>query len=670
MTRSVLGMRVTGLLLSAIGLGPLLWSGITNDQVRRLAILDPIMLIAVCALAASAAPDKVLAGLDTLRRWLLKPSDQLFSVAVFLWIVVLGSAFAWYCFGGQAVVTDEYTQAFHGQVLRAGRLAAHGERYREFFETAQTVRVTDRWFSEYPIGGPVLAAIGDAMRLPWLINPLIAAFASFALYRFARGAYGITTARLSAVLFALSPFVLFMSGSRMTHVSTLAAALLALAALTAWTETEQESVRQWAAAAIGLGIGVMVLFRPYDAVLVAVPVGVFQLFAIRRSPSLIRSLSTQTVVALALVALQLAVNWKTTGQPLLFGYETLNGPAHRPGFHVDPLGRSFTPHKGLIAIAVYFMDLNTVLFESAIPAMLFVVGALLMLRQVSRWDWLLIGLIGTTVAGYWAYWFDGRFLGPRFLFLAVPAFIILSARFVAAWWRRADGNRVVRATALLVLPASIALAWLPIAVRNRPTGVWLRAFANKYYVSAPGLDVNQELREAGVTNALIFIHEPLHRRLTARLRALGMAPYFAERVVPDLDACGLLEGLAAADTMRSVPDSERLSRALERARRAGAAQPLPGLEDSRSLALAGGRPSTQSCAAEIAGDSVGIVAFEPFLARAEFDDDGRLGGNVVFARDMGARDTVLRARFGDRRWYRYRREYSGAGARAVFTPYR
>ena len=34
--------------------------------------------------------------------------------------------------------------------------------------------------------------------------------------------------------------------------------------------------------------------------------------------------------------------------------------------------------------------------------------------------------------------------------------------------------------------------------------------------------------------------------------------------------------------------------------------------------------------------------------------DGRVGGNVVFARDLGERNQVLRDRFGDRSWYAYR----------------
>src|SRR5258708_2659700 len=272
-----------------------------------------------------------------------------------------------------------------------------------------------------------------------------------------------------------------MSGSRMTHVATLGAALVALAALTAWAETDQERTRQLAAAGIGLGIGAMVAFRPYDAVLVAIPIGIFQLVAIHRSRVLLRSLSTQVVVALALVAVQLAANWRTTGRPFEFAYDTLHGPPHRPGFHVDPELWPFTPSQGTRFMSAYLIHLDTVLFESVIPGLAFVVVAMLTMRPVTRWDWLLVGLMGSTIVGYWAYWFPGRFLGPRFLFLAVPSFVVLSARLVAVWWRRGDSHRAVTATMLIMLPVSIAVAWLPVAIRSRRVGVWVRAVANIDY---------------------------------------------------------------------------------------------------------------------------------------------------------------------------------------------
>src|SRR5207302_170147 len=135
------------------------------------------------------------------------------------------------------------------------------------------------------------------------------------------------------------------------------------------------------------------------------------------------------------VKLRIDVETRPVRRPFEFAYDTLHGAPHRPGFHVDPELYPFTPGQGARFMSAYLMHLDTVLFESVIPGLAFVVAAMLVLRPVSRWDWLLVALMGTTITGYWAYWFPGRFLGPRFLFLAVPSFILLTARFVAAWWR-------------------------------------------------------------------------------------------------------------------------------------------------------------------------------------------------------------------------------------------
>jgi hypothetical protein len=43
-----------------------------------------------------------------------------------------------------------------------------------------------------------------------------------------------------------------------------------------------------------------------------------------------------------------------------------------------------------------------------------------------------------------------------------------------------------------------------------------------------------------------------------------------------------------------------------------------------------------------------------FLREQAVAADGRLDGTVVWARDLGPRDTLLRDEFGARRWYLYK----------------
>src|SRR4051812_24148770 len=88
-TRATIAMRIVGVILAIIGLGPLIWAGIRNSElgVLRLAILDPLAVIALCAIAALVAPARVNATLTRTRDWLLRPSDRVFSIGLFVWIV-------------------------------------------------------------------------------------------------------------------------------------------------------------------------------------------------------------------------------------------------------------------------------------------------------------------------------------------------------------------------------------------------------------------------------------------------------------------------------------------------------------------------------------------------------------------------------------------------------
>src|SRR5207249_4451091 len=237
-------------------------------------------------------------------------------------------------------------------------------------------------------------AVGAALHATWLVNPLRRAFTAWPLYRFAAAAFGEGPGRASALLFALSPFVLIMGASEMNHVGALALATLALAALPTWATGPRGSAVLGAAALIGLGVGGMATIRPLDAAVVAIVIGVFQLSVLRRERSRARYL-----------------------------------------------------------------------FEWPLPGLVPILAALVALRRPTRWDLLLLGLIGATVGAYGLYWAaDSFFAGPRFLYTAVPAFVIFGAR-APGLAAESLPQGVPRRATLLVVPLCLCYAWLT------PTGV-------------------------------------------------------------------------------------------------------------------------------------------------------------------------------------------------------
>ena len=116
------------------------------------------------------------------------------------------------------------------------------------------------------------------------------------------------------------------------------------------------------------------------------------------------------------IAALLATNRALTGDALTFAYDVLNGPDHRPGFHMSPLGFEHTPMTGLYLVSLYLMRLNESLLGWPVPVVALIAAGMAAWRSVTKWDHLLLAFLCTTLVAYWLYWGDGSFHGPRFLF--------------------------------------------------------------------------------------------------------------------------------------------------------------------------------------------------------------------------------------------------------------
>jgi 4-amino-4-deoxy-L-arabinose transferase-like glycosyltransferase len=582
---------------------------------------------------------------------------------------LLGIGVALYCYAGRGFTGDEMAMAWHARMLLAGHLAIPSTAHPEFFNTVSVLERDGRWFSQYPIGGPALLALGQLVGAVWLVNPLLLGVAAWQLYRFTRRAFGEPTARAATLLFALTPFVLVLGATQMNHTAAMAFTLVALAELTAWDDDATPS-RLRHAAGLGLAVGAIALVRPLDAALVALPIGLFQLARVGRDPRRLASLAVQCAAGALPVALLLWANARTTGAPFLFGYDAAHGPAHALGFHIDPTGTPHTPRRGLVYASGYLMRFDRFLFEWPLPGLLVVCAVLASLRRATRWDMLLVGLLGSFLTGYAAYWHNGFFDGPRFLFPVAPVLVLYAARAPEAASRvaHATGRRVAQ----LVVPACVLCAWLvPLAFSSVPG----RVLAQHEQRTKLKTDVVAQASVAGLTDALVLVREPWRARLLARLRGLGVPQFDAERVVDTTDACALQVALDEADVAPPADSVARrdhvsarvLARVLARARSAGGGAVQAGAIAESRIARALGGPDSPHCREEDAADSLGTMPYALFLREQEVRSDGRLGGRVVWARDLGRRDTLLRDEFGARRWYRYRPGRSLDDA-ATFVP--
>ena len=149
---------------------------------------------------------------------------------------------------------------------------------------------------------------------------------------------------------------------------------------------------------------------------------------------------------------------------------------------------------------------------------------------------------------------------------------------------------------------------------------------------------------------MVFVPEGWHGRLAARLRALGIRPLLAELIVAQNDACTLQRALDALDRA-TAPATQRLADLLATVRQDAPATPIQGQTKADQLAFVPGRELDASCKGEIASATSSGMTLAQLLPHEALDGEGRVGGAVIYARDFGTRNELLRPRFGDRTWY-------------------
>jgi 4-amino-4-deoxy-L-arabinose transferase-like glycosyltransferase len=599
-------------------------------------------------------------------RVLTRARPVVFGVIVAAAATGLSLFFARFAFEKSASTPDEIAQLWQAKILMHGHLSLPVDPNREFFGL-ETVVDVGRWYSQFPIGGPLAMVPGALVGAPWLVNPVLLGAATLLLYWFARRAYGEMQGRAIAALFVAAPMVLILAGTWMNHVPVLCLTAAALALLVAWDGATSPTRSLWLAVAIGGVLGLIATIRPLDAVAVALAVGLFQVSVAWTRPAKWRDVPGQIGGGILGAMPLLVANHATTGSMWRFGYDVLWGAGHRMGFHADPYGNTHTLAHGLDLTTSYLGELNVFLLAWPVPAMLILIVALFAMRRLSRWDGLMLAVVGMQLAAYTAYWGEGEFLGPRFLYTAMPALVVLVARTPFVLAERFD-RRMLRGTVGAIF-ACLAIAWL---IPRLPFSVLGLAAQARSARQTLKVDIAGAVKEANAHHALVFLREPFTMRLARRLWGIGMTRSDAAQLIARSDACSILTALR-----RVEDDSVALDTRAARVR--AAVIPLPrsrepeqqGSSAGPQVRLASRASLTPECQAELDGDRKwGGAPFGPALPLEEIGADGRIGGDVVYAADLGARNEALRARFGDRRWYRLSLHPVGRGRlRATVSPY-
>jgi hypothetical protein len=551
--------RLTAVLLFALAFLPLrAWLGLGGgDSSRVLGQLvgwgrDTAYIVALGALLAvlwQRRPRSIRLP-DPVRWW----SEGGRRADLVLALVAAGSylLLSQYLFAGRPAVIDEVVQLWQAEWLARGRFVAPIVEPLAFVLTRYTTALNGGIIGQYPPGIPLLLVPGVWIGAAWAMVPLWGGIGVYAWARLVRRLEPHPATGLAAVvLLAGSAFWAALAASQLSHVPTIALLLAGGAALAA--AVQDDTARPRDALLAGLGFGAAALLRPLEAAAFAVPAGAILLWRAKGGMPHVRALFASGVGIGVMLGVLGLFNWLQTGDPFLFGYVAVWGPAHLPGFHETPWGGEHTPLRGLASSLRNIGLLQQGLFESHVPAFLAPVLALAVWRRrLGMADrWLLLASLAM-IAAHWTYGQDGLWLGPRFHLPLVPILVLWTVRLPLAL----GGGR-----------AQAVAAWSIAAMVVVGGVVDVPDTYRRYRGLNPALrdDFRRMFDAAGITEGVVLVRDRAARVAVAELRARGVSPARARALASRGNVCGarvVARGDTIARDLRETPRPSRVEEML------------------------------------------------------------------------------------------------------------
>ncbi len=402
------------------------------------------------------------------------PADQraiLIPWCASVWVVLVSALLSSSVFERVPHIPDAVMYLFQAKYFAYGHLYLPSPPDASAFEVPITINDGEKWYGIGQPGWPAILAIGVRLGVPWLVNPVLGGLTVLLVYALVRRLYDRKVAHAAVLLVAVSPWFLFMSASFMTHPLTVAWTLGSLVAIQISSDTKSTL---WGALS-GACLGGLLLTRPFEGVLLSVPIGLWAMgLETARIPR--RSVMAFGLAVVLVGGLNLPYNWALTGRPTYFPItkytdEAWYRGANRLGFgqdvgnfgwnHLDPL-----PGHGLLDVLI---NANQNLYMTNVELFGWGFGSLglaLLLVVWRRWtraDWLMLSMIVAIIGGYSFYWFSGGpDFGARYWYLILIPLVVLTVRGIQELqrrWEEGGGNPlgVLRIGAFVVAASLVAL---------------------------------------------------------------------------------------------------------------------------------------------------------------------------------------------------------------------
>lgn len=431
-------------------------AALSADPIRlggELAVASAVQALhlATAMLVATSVPEAGAAALDRWAERLLGPepdrvvgrSGDRLLLAMMLVAALVPALLSIVTYQLHPHVPDEVVYLIHARYLAEGRLFLPTPEPISGFELDLMFADRGRWYSPVPPGWPAMLAVGVRLGAPWLINPLLNAANVWLINALVREIYDRRTARLSAVIYALSPWNLFLAMSVLTHTFTITVALIAGLAVAKFRRGGRGS-GIGAMAIGGIAIGLVSLIRPLEGLALAALLGAWTL-GVRPWRRLAAGTAVLVIATAAIAALVLPYNRLLTGSPTRFPLMAYSDAIYGPGSNamgfganrglgwsgLDPL-----PGHGPVDVVI-----NTLLNLFAVniellgwaSGSLFLVALFVFRGRLGRADRLMVTVVATVIGLHAFYWFGGGpDFGARYWYLASIPLVTLAARAVLA----------------------------------------------------------------------------------------------------------------------------------------------------------------------------------------------------------------------------------------------
>ena len=337
---------------------------------------------------------------------------------------------AWFVFPG-IDLPDESVYLFQARSLLTGHLTAeappptvtNSPALAKTFGFDHHILFKDRWFGKYPPGWPAILAIGLALHLEWLVNPLLGLAVLLITQQISRHLFGDSVSRTALCFLIASPFFTMNFVGYMSHPAC--ALFLTLATLFALRGSRSHSSFELYLMVLCLAASFWV--RPFTAVCMGFVLFVYVFWALREhTAKLLRLGFVAGMVGVGLFSSLLIYNRALSGSLWITPYAL----ARRTDFPIELSFAFSSILRNIRAITLY--SVGDTLAASFCFVFILAAYGLFREREHRQEAYVLAGLFVCLVLGHLLQKETSTsYIGERYYVEAYFAVAILAAR---GWW--------------------------------------------------------------------------------------------------------------------------------------------------------------------------------------------------------------------------------------------